>query len=459
MRLAEQLRTTTFLLTLRYMVLFFVSVTILFVFINWSATGYVEQEIDAAIQAEIAGLNEQFVQRGPQGLANVISTRINANPDGDAIYLIADADLNPLVGNIPAWPALTSDANGWVSFKLAQPGGDTVTVRARVFVPQTDMRLIVGRKVQALTQLRRLFDRTLFWGLGITLALALVGGLMMSNNVLRRVGQFNSTSRRIMEGDLTQRIATTGSGDEFDELADNLNAMMDQIESLMNNIQHISDNVAHDLRTPLTRLRNRLEDLQQNADSTESEEIDACIKDADGLLATFASLLSIARIESGTYEAASNPVDLSQCVRDGYELYKALADEKSISLSCDAPGTIEVHGDRNLLFQAITNLLDNAIKYTPAGGDLSISLQRDADQVILSVADSGPGIPENMREQVLQRFFRLDESRSKPGAGLGLSLVQAVVLRHRAQLELDDNTPGLLVRLVFPANPTPIATG
>jgi signal transduction histidine kinase len=449
MRLADQLRTTTFLLTLRYMVLFFLSVTILFVFISWSATDYIEQEIDATIQAEVAGLNEQFTQLGPQGLARIIAMRISANPDGNAVYLIADASLNPLLGNISKWPELTSDTNGWVSFEHNEANGDSITVRARIFAPEPDLRLIVGRKVRVLAQLTRLLDRALFWGLGITLALALTGGLMMSNNVLRRVNQFNLTSRRIMDGDLSQRIITAGTGDEFDELAKNLNAMMDQIESLMKNIQHISDNVAHDLRTPLTRLRNRLEDLRQDADSGETDDIDCCIEDAEGLLATFASLLSIARIESGTYEADLNHVNLSQCVRDAYELYKALADEKSIHLSCDAPGEINVRGDRNLLFQAITNLLDNAIKYTPAGGTVSISLQQKPAHIEVSVADSGPGIPADQRDQVLQRFFRLDKSRSEPGAGLGLSLVQAIAQRHGARLELDDNAPGLLIRLIF----------
>ncbi len=454
MRLADQLRTTTFLLTLRYMVLFFLSVTILFAFISWSATGTVEQEIDAAIQADVAGLSEQFVQRGPQGLARVIAARISANPDGDTVYVVADADLNVLLGTITEWPTLTSEPEGWVSFTQLEANGDSVVVRARIFAPQQSLRLIVGRKVRALAQLKRLFDRTLFWGLGITLALALVTGLIMSNNVLRRVGEFNSTSKRIMAGDLSERMITTDSGDEFDELAHNLNAMMDQIESLMNNIQHISDNIAHDLRTPLTRLLNRLEELREESEATGGNEIDACIEDAEGLLSTFASLLSIARIESGTFETKSDEVDLSQGVRDAYELYKALTDEKSITLSCDAPGQIQVRGDRNLLFQAVTNLLDNAIKYTPAGGEVAISLHQDPDQVVLCVTDSGPGIPAEMREQVLQRFFRLDESRSESGAGLGLSLVQAIVQRHHARLEFDDNAPGLIVRLIFPSDLT-----
>jgi len=451
MRLADQIRTTTFLLTLRYMVLFFVSVTILFLVISWAATDYLAQETDAAIQAEIAGLNEQFIQRGPEGLARVIARRISANPDGDAVYLIADSGLNPLIGSINGWPQLTVEEDDWVSFRVTEDNGESVEVRARVFVPQPGLRLLVGRKVRALAQLTRLFDRTLFWGLAVTLALALAGGLLMSNNVLRRVAQFNATSRHIMAGDLSQRIVTTGSGDEFDELAHNLNAMMDQIELLMSNIQHISDNVAHDLRTPLTRLRNRLEGLRMAAGPHEVAEIDACIDDAEGLLATFASLLSIARIEAGTYEAARDPVDLSASVRDAYDLYKALADEKSISLVCDAPAAIEVRGDRNLLFQAITNLLDNAIKYSPGGGEVTISLKRDMDRITLSVRDAGPGIPADMRERVLQRFFRLDKSRSKPGAGLGLSLVHAIAQRHGIRLELADAGPGLCATLCFPA--------
>lgn len=453
MRLADQIRTTTFLLTLRYMVLFFLSVTILFLVVSWAATDYLEQETDAAIRAEIAGLNEQFIQRGPEGLARVIARRISANPNGDAVYLIADSGLTPLIGSIDAWPQLTVEADDWVSFRVTEDDGESVEVRARVFVPQPDLRLIVGRKVRALAQLTRLFDRTLFWGLAVSLALAMAGGLLMSRNVLRRVAQFNTTSRQIMAGDLSQRIVTTGSGDEFDKLAHNLNAMMDQIELLMSNIQHISDNVAHDLRTPLTRLRNRLEELRMEAGPSETSEIDACIDDAEDLLATFASLLSIARIESGTYEAARDPVDLSASVRDAYDLYKALADDKAVSLVCDAPGAIEVRGDRNLLFQAITNLLDNAIKYSPSGGQVSISLKRDNAQVVLSVTDAGPGIPADMRERVLQRFFRLDKSRSQPGAGLGLSLVHAIAQRHGIALELGDAGPGLCATLRFPAPP------
>jgi len=226
--------------------------------------------------------------------------------------------------------------------------------------------------------------------------------------------------------------------------------MMDQIEALMSSIQHMSDNVAHDLRTPLTRLRNRLEGLLATAKDQQAEDIGACIEDADALLSTFASLLSIARIEAGTYDADRDPVDLTRGVRDAFELYTALAEDKSITLTCDADDGVRVRGDRNLLFQAITNLLDNAIKYTPAGGQVSIELKARDGRPVLEVADSGPGIPEEMREKVLQRFYRLDKSRSEPGAGLGLSLVFAIAQRHGIDLRLEDNAPGLRVRMRFP---------
>ncbi len=434
------------------MVLLFVSVSIVVGIINWSAIGYFEQEADATIRAEVRGLQEQFNERGPERLAQVIRARILANPEGDAIYLLADAELQKIIGNLDQWPQLTAAGESIVIFDNIDANGEKIPARAQLFMPNGNLRLLVGRNVRALNQLSRLFDRTLFWALGVTLALAFIGGLLMSANVLRRVNEINATSRQIMQGDLAQRVNTSGTGDEFDELARNLNAMLDQIESLMGSIQHISDNIAHDLRTPLTRLRNRLEDLRHDAtDEDEQAEIDACLDDADALLSTFSSLLRIARIESGTYESNLGPVDLSKSARDAYELYKALADEKSIILSCDAPGINEVRGDRNLIFQALTNLLDNAIKYTPRGGKVGITIAKTPANVILTVTDSGPGIPDDMREKVLQRLFRLDKSRSEPGAGLGLSLVQAIALRHKAKLVLEDNAPGLRIRLVFTA--------
>jgi signal transduction histidine kinase len=449
MRLAEQIRTTTFLLTLRYMVLFFLSVTILFGFINWSTINFLEREADAAINAEAAGIIEQYRQRGLDGLMQVVGARVSIIQRGESVYLLADPDLKPLIGNLADWPQLAPLDDGWVAFNYIGTSGEEVRARGHVYLPGRDLRLLIGRQVSEFDQLTRLFDRTLFWGLAITLVLALIGGLLMSENVLRRVSAFNATSRKIMQGDLSQRLATSRTGDEFDELARHLNAMMDQIEMLLISIQRISDNIAHDLRTPLTRLRNRLEELGRNSEDTQADQVHQCIEDADGLLSTFTSLLSIARIESGTYESELGLVDLGKAIEDACELYHALAEEKSVSLSCTVPAKKMVHGDRNLIFQALTNLLDNAIKYAPNGGAVAVDLKTSGDETILTVSDNGPGIPEDMREKVLQRFFRLDKSRSKPGAGLGLCLVQAIAQRHKACLILSDNAPGLRVQIVF----------
>jgi len=450
MRLADQIRTTAFLFTWRYMVLLFLSLTIVLGFINWTTIAYLEQETEDAIRADMRSLAALSRQADAQALAQLIAAKVRANPEGDELYLLADRELNPLVGNLDSWPELQAGEDGWVFFNHAKPGSEAVPARARLAAPTTGLWLLVGRRQPGLEQLGGLFNRTLFWGLAITLALALAGGYYMSADVLSRVNTINATSRKIMSGDLSQRIRTRGTGDEFDELARNLNAMLDQIESLMVSIQHISDNVAHDLRTPLTRLRNRLEDLQRNASAEQLTEIEACQADADGLLSTFASLLSIARIESGTSGAPADPVDISRVTADACELYQAVAEEKSIRLEWSVAAHCEVLGDRNLVFQALTNLLDNAIKYTPQSGQIDVRLDSSDDHIRLSVADNGPGIPADQRDRVLQRFYRLDKSRSEPGAGLGLSLVQAVAARHRATLTLEDNAPGLRVRLEFP---------
>jgi signal transduction histidine kinase len=450
MRLVELIRTTTFLLTLRYMVLFFLSVTILLSFINWSTIGYIKRQADATIEVEITGLAEHYRQRGLDGLVGVIAQRINAAPEGAALYLFADPAYQPLAGNLDHWPQLTRLDEGWAEFEHSDGLGKTVPARVRVFTLPGNLHLLVGRDIPVLQQLTALFDRVFLWGLGVTLALALSGGLLMSGNVVRRVNAINTTSRRIIGGDLSQRIATRGTRDEFDELANNLNAMLDQIESLMHSIQHMSDNVAHDLRTPLTRLRNRLEELRRTVDDEARTSVDACLEDADALLATFAALLRIARIESGTPGAGEKSVALGEIVQDACELYQALAEDKSIKLRCQAVNSAAVKGDRDLIFQALVNLLDNAIKYTPTGGAVTVSLADGGNGAVLEVCDSGPGIPPEMRDKVLQRFFRLDMSRSQAGVGLGLSLVQAVARRHGARLSLRDNAPGLCVRMEFP---------
>ncbi len=450
MRLAEQLRTTTFLLTLRYMVLFFVSVTVLMAITNWAIRGYLQSREDDTVHTVMRTFNLALQHGGIEELRSMVSLRASAGNTGDAFYLLADPSYKAVAGNLSQWPRLEPLDDGWVRFRF-QRNGDVITARGQVMALGKNGWLLVAREEGTLGGLSKVLDRAFALILGSTLVLAFVGGLLMSNNVLQRVNAINMTARQIMEGDLSHRMPSRGTRDEFDQLSVNLNQMLDQIESLLDSIRHISDNIAHDLRTPLTRLRGRLEVLRNRAGEEDAQQIDACLQDADGLLATFASLLSIARIESGASDSQFEKVDLAQITRDACDLYQALAEDKGIDLECTVQGPAIIRADRNLIFQALTNLLDNAIKYTDTGGRIRAQVSSSDGRYVLTVADNGPGIPAGRREKVLQRFYRLDESRSAPGAGLGLSLVKAIAQRHKAELKLEDNHPGLRISLLFPA--------
>ncbi|MFZ0791411.1 MAG: HAMP domain-containing sensor histidine kinase [Chromatiaceae bacterium] len=459
-RAVRVLGSSSFRLAVLYMLLLGVSVGILLGFIYWSTAGYMDRQTDATIQAEIQGLAEQYRLRGLAGLTLVIQERIVRDPVGASVYLLVNEDLKPLVGNLDRWPSGFPDAEGWVRFRLRDRGPDRTeehTARAQVFRLRGDLRLLVGRDVRDLEATRRLILDALTWGLAITAGLALMGGWLMTSRVVRRIETINQTSREIMEGDLSRRIPLSGSGDDFDQLGDGLNRMLARIETLMAGVRQVSDNIAHDLRTPLTRLRTKLELLRAEIGSAlgdghpASVTAEETIADAEVMLATFNALLRIARIESGSRRDAFAPLDLVPLVKDVAELYEPVAAERNQSLSLDLTESAWVVGDRDLLFQAVGNLVDNAVKHTPEGGDLSLSVSQSADAVEVVVADHGPGVPAHLREEVFRRFYRADHSRSTPGSGLGLSLVQAVVQLHGAEIELTDNHPGLEVTIRLPA--------
>lgn len=274
----------------------------------------------------------------------------------------------------------------------------------------------------------------------------------MSRSMSRRIEVINATSREIMSGDLSRRIPSRGSNDDFDKLTENLNTMLDRIESLMEGVKRVSDNIAHDLRTPLARLRNHLEMLKTRPSSSEnySESVETAIAEADGLLSTFNALLRIARIESKRQQTDFVQLDLQQLLKDVADLYEPLIEEKRQQLELQVDSEVAINGDRDLLFQCIANLLDNAIKYTPIGGTLVLALLATGKRVQIVVADSGPGIPEGERETVFHRFYRLEESRTTIGNGLGLSLASAVASLHDITITLQDNYPGLRVILDIP---------
>ncbi len=451
MRTARLLRSSTFRLAVLYMALFGASVAVLLTFIYWSTAGYMALQTDDTIEAEVTGLAERYGVSGLDGLIRSIDERVSRKPNGDAVYLLTDDQLTPLIGNLDRWPRVSRDSDGWLNFDLEQATSDgevTHRARARPFTLRGGYRLLVGRDMQELDATRSLIVRAIAWGLAITVMMALAGGIMLSRHTMRRLEAINETSRRIMHGDLSRRIPTRSTDDDFDQLADNLNGMLDTIEQLMEDVRRVTDNVAHDLRTPLTRLRNRLENLKGDNDVDRSS-VEAALADADGLLDTFNALLRIASIESGRRRAAFKNIPLDDVVRDVTELYEPLAEQKQQKLDVSVSDDVLVRGDRDLLFQAFANLLDNAIKYTPQGGNIRVSLENGASGPRIRIIDSGPGIPQQSRDQVFKRFFRLEESRHTPGNGLGLSLVEAVARLHKASIELGGE-PGLDVSLAFP---------
>lgn len=448
-QIGKVISSATFRLALIYAVVFSASVVVLAAFIYWSTVAYMTNQTEETIRADIEGLAERYKTDGLVGLTEQIAERLSEQPPGDSsIYLLANEKFQPLLGNLDRWPRVQPE-QGWVNFRLGEDmEGHTHFAMAQTFVIRGRLHLLAGRDVFELTELKRVFVGTILWGLAITIALAIFGGIMTGRSVMRRLETINRTSREIMSGDLSLRVPTTGSFDEYDRLAHNLNNMLDQIEVLMEGVKQISDNIAHDLKTPLARLRNSLESLRLDYADQQSEDIDRidnALKEADGLLETFNALLRIARIESKQRRSEFSTVELKDLASDIVELYEPLAEERRLDFELTVNHSIEVRGDRHLLFQAIANLVDNALKYTPENGKVAIQL----DQAGVSVSDTGPGIPEPEREKVLQRFYRLDRSRTSPGSGLGLSLVRAVAALHDAKLTLSDNQPGLIARLSF----------
>ena len=442
-------RTSTFQLTLLYASMLAISTLAVAVFLYWATIGYLHRQTDSTIDVEITGLREQYRIRGLNGLSRVIRERIQRGDDPEALYLFADRQLRPLAGNMSAWPDLVSRSDGWYSFTNQADGGD-IPARARVLALPEGLVLLVGRDISDLDSLLRLVGTALGWGTGLLIVLSLAGGLFMSSQVLRRVESINETTRGIITGDLTQRVSTRRTGDEFDQLAENLNKMLDQIEHLMGGIRHVGDNIAHDLRTPLTRLRHALDEASVGSDpDAMRDRVRVAIENADGLLSTFSALLRIARLETGGYAARNEMVSLAELVGNAIEFYEVVADERSIEVTSAVEDVPCISGDRDLISQLVANLLDNALKYTPVGGTVHLAVQTQGEFVVLTVSDSGCGIPEGEREKVTQRFYRIDASRQQRGSGLGLSLVQAIVDYHGATLTLADNSPGLRVQVAF----------
>ena len=360
---------STFRLALLYMLLFGSSVLVLLGFIYWSTASYMSSQTDNTIEIEILDLTERYRNDGLAGLTQLIDERLSRRPSGASVYLLTDQNLAPLVGNIDSWPVNADMHAGWLEFDLkdtsdAQPH----RARARLFRLSGGFLLLVGRDIHDLEITRHRISMSLVWAAGIMLILGSLGSIMMGRSTLHRIEAINQTSRVIMSGDLSRRIPSRHTGDEFDMLADNLNNMLDQIELLMESVRRVSDNIAHDLRTPLARLRNRIEELHLDtgAGDTRRPALEQALEEADALLNTFNALLRIARIESEENTADFTPIDMGVLINDVMELYEPLAEDKQLRFVANIGTGLIFQGDRDLLFQALANLLDNAIKYTAA---------------------------------------------------------------------------------------------
>ncbi len=462
------MRSSAFRLTMTYTALFGLSVLLVLAFIYWTTGQAISRQTDDTITAEIDALYQHYDTEGLDGLVRTIEERTRAQTLAGGLYLLTDQDLQRIIGNVPSWPMAAKASNGWLTFGLTGRSDDAAFGRGRTFVLPGGYRLLVGRDMRALERFQSLMVDTMAWACAGTLILGVVGGFAFSRRVVARLETINSTAGQIMQGDITHRVPLSGSGDEFDRLAITLNAMLDQIEQLMAGIRTVTNNIAHDLRSPLTRMRSQLERAMLSAEDAESLR-DTCaqvIGEADTLLATFNALLSIAEAEAGTRLSEAVPVDLCALVEDVVDLYGPLAEDAGLSVTIQAlasPSPLFVTGSRELLFQALSNIIDNAIKYTPAPGAIAVRMAEDTKGIILDVLDDGPGVPADDRERVLDRFVRLDVSRSTPGNGLGLSLVVAISRLHRSVLSLhaglgkSTERPGLGVRLTFPA-PSPRQT-
>lgn len=468
----ELFRTSTFRLVVLYTGLFAISVFAVLAFIYWQTVVYTDRQTGETIDAEITGLAEQYRRAGLAGLVDVIAERSDPNRGSSMLYLLTDSAGRPLAGNLARWPDAHIDPDGWTRFSLhapavnGQPGRDHVA-QAESFVLTGGFQLLVGRDLAERDQFRDRIMGALAWSAAMTLCLGLAGGVLMSRGVLRRLESINRTSDRIMAGEISRRIPLRGSDDEFDRLAENLNTMLDRNQRLMEGMRQVTDNIAHDLRSPLGRLRSRIEVALLDEPSTERyrAELERTIEDADTLLATFNALLGIAQAESGNPRAEMLPLDLVEIARDLVDLYEPVAEEGGLRLQATLPETpILLRGYRHLLSQALANLLENALKYTPTGGVVRVALDRAGDMASLVVADSGPGIPAEERERVFDRFYRLEASRTTPGNGLGLSLARAVFRLHDGGIALEDDRPGyaggpgLRITVTLPA-PQDLALG
>jgi signal transduction histidine kinase len=453
-------RTTAVRLTLHYALAYAVVMGLLLAALYWTSSRYVDSQLEAGLEQEMFSLTGKFESGGPQQLAQAVSKREENGLEEGRYYLLIGRDGARIAGNLLGWPP---DSNipydgkvhsVWVEDDII-PGKryqDDAYWPAIARELPDGSRLLLARSVRQAEDLQELTMYLMAFILAAAVLLALAMGATLGRAILGRMDTISRAAGEIMAGDLSRRVPASGRNDEFDALADRLNSMLDRIQQLIKGIREVTDNVAHDLRSPLSRLRNRLEVtlLEGRSKDEYRDTIGKTIEDAESLIKTFNTMLDIAQLDSGNNRKQWSHVDLNTLASDLEELYRPVAEMKGQEFRLVTQEPAEITGSRDLLAQAIGNLLDNAIKYTPEGGSILLRVERLENATEVMVCDSGTGIPESERQHVLERFVRLENSRHTQGNGLGLSLVKAVAHLHGAELRLGDAGPGLTVTLRFP---------
>jgi signal transduction histidine kinase len=436
--------------------MFIISVAILLSVVYWIASRALDQQLVDSVERETTTMVEVNRRRGIDGNVRGIQVRTSDLRSPRRYYLLQSASGEHIEGNLPNMAPFV----GWRSMPIsAAESGSGPREQHSILALGTRLPsghfLVVGENDFRTVKAREAIVVAAGWSIAITALLAIGGGILLGRGFLRRIEDVNRTSRAIIDGNLSDRVPTRGSGDEMDQLAVNLNAMLDRIESLLDSLKRVSDDIAHDLRTPLSRLRRGLEAARESARLQKDcvPQLEGAITEVDAILETFAALLRIAQIEAGTRRAAFEEVNLQDVATDAVQTYIAVAEDRRQQVRADLGVPATVQGDRELLTQMIVNLIENSIRHCAAGTQIAVGLAYEDGQAVLSVSDNGAGIPPQERDKVLRRFYRLETSRTTPGSGLGLALVKAVADLHGAALELANNDPGLRVTVRFRAQP------
>jgi signal transduction histidine kinase len=415
----------------------------------WRVT--IQDGRNEVLQADAQRLTEVFRRDDVQGLVSYIDARVGLQIAGERLLLLTDAALKPLAGNLDAWPNAVPENPGTYDTTISLSGKEAEVALVHTILPGGD-HLLVGRNLSRYTPLEKRFWYALANAVAILSVVGTLGGVLIRRALMSRIYGIRQTVSLIIQGDLSQRLITHDRGDELNTLSQTINGMLDQIEQLIQGVRNVSNAIAHDLRTPLAELRSRLEELSLTKPAPEYTfgEVEAAVADVDRVIRIFNALLRLAEIDSGMRRSGFVPVDVTEVAAAAVEFYQPAAELKDSTLVLESAGAAPIRGDPVLLAQALGNLIDNALKYTPTHGKIVITVRRIGDLgAEIEVSDHGPGIPDAEKPKAIERFYRGDASRCTPGVGLGLSLVDAVARLHGSELKLEDNQPGLRARIVL----------